>query len=66
MSADDQAPRVPAGWTLDEERHLGDHIQQAIGRQQQPPEVTAEDQAAEQIIRRTLEGWPSYEPGDDA
>ena len=66
MTGDDQAPREPAGWTLDEERRLGDHIQQAMGWQHRLPKVTAEDREAERIIRRTLEGWPSYEPGDDA
>ena len=63
MTGNDRAAREPAGWTLDEERRLGDHIQQAIGRQR-PPEVAAEDRAAERIIHRTLEGWPGY--GDDA
>ena len=62
---DDQAPRVPAGWTLAEERRLGDHIQRAI-RKQPPPEVAAEDRDAERIMREAIEGWPGYGTGDDA
>lgn len=51
------------GWTLDEERRLGDYLQRVFD--EGGPSRTAEDQDAEQIMKATLDGWPSYAPGDD-
>lgn len=64
MSGDDRAPVLRDGWTLEEERRLGDHIQRAI-REQPPPEVAAEDREAERIMHEAMRAWSSYEAGDE-
>ena len=64
MNREGQPRREPGGWTLEEERRLGDHIQQAI-REQSPPEAAAEDRDAERIMREAIEGWPERGIEDD-
>ena len=63
MTGDDRAPRVPAGWTLDEERRLGDHLQEIIRKGAASRTAQDEDADAEQIMKAALDGWNT--PGDD-